>query len=142
MRKTIVLVLSFMAVTLVFLQPSSAEEAFTPAWGTPERKAVLDVMRDDIRNRFDLEVVFVVRWMKVKGGWCFALTEPQSVDGSQRYETYGALLEAPCDEWTVREVMPLEEGFEEKSWLASLKEKYPDLPEEIFPGHGEKKEIP
>ncbi|MGC9373234.1 MAG: hypothetical protein ACP5DY_07955 [Thermovirgaceae bacterium] len=129
-----------LALLILLPKPLQAEEAFTPAWGAPERKAVLDVMRDDIRPRFDLEVVFVVRWMKVKNGWCFALTEPQSKDGSQRYEPYGALLEAACGGWTIREVMPLEEGVENESWFASLKERYPDLPEEIFPCPGELEE--
>ncbi len=139
MRK-MVFSLGILAALFLLSKPLQAEEAFTPAWGTPERKAVLDVMRDDIRDRFDLEVVFVVRWMKVKDGWCFALTDPQSKDGSQRYEPYGALLESACQGWTLREVMPLEEGVEKASWFSSLKEKYPGIPGEIFPRPGEQEE--
>jgi len=142
MRKISFLILSLVVLPL-FAGPSPGEEAFTPSWGNPERKSILEAMREDIQNRFELEVLFVVRWMKVKDGWCFALTEPQSKDGSRRYEPYGALLEEDCGRWTVRDVMPLEEGCkEEESWFVFLTGKYPGLPQEILPASGESEESP
>lgn len=111
--------------------------AFTPAFGSSERKAVLDAMREEIRERFDLEVLFVVRWMKVKDGWCWAETNPRSLDGANRYEPFCALLENPGGGWEVREIMPA--GGEEPDlpdWLSSLQEFRPGLPAEIFPGSG------
>jgi hypothetical protein len=133
-----VFTLAVLAMLIVLPKPLQAEEAVTPAWGTAERKAVLDAMREDIWNRFGLDVVFVVRWMKVNDGWCLALTEPQSEDGSERYEPYGALLGKECDLWMVREIMPLEEEAGQESWFSLMKEKYPGLPEDIFPGTGDR----
>lgn len=132
MRK-MVFPLAVLAMLIVLPKPLQAEEAVTPALGRVERKAVLDAMREDIWNRFGLEVVFVVRRMKVNGGWCLALTEPQSKDGSERYEPHGALLEKKCDLWAVREIMPLVEEAGQESWFSLMKEKYPGLPEDIFP---------
>ena len=72
-----------------------------PAPGTMERRAILDGLRHWVRMRLGHEVRFVVRHLKVKSGWAWVVTEPQSPDGTQRFEPLSALLKKGKNCWAV-----------------------------------------
>src|ERR1700741_5470738 len=72
--------------------PRAAAQVHTPPPGSVERRAILDALRADMR-RFDPKpVVFVVRHLRVRGGWAWLEVNPQSPDGRSRYEPEGALM--------------------------------------------------
>jgi len=93
---------------IFFFQDASgktrSEEVFTPAPGSVERKAILDVMRKKVRELHELDVVFVVRSMKVCKGWAWVQTQPRSKDGDSRYEDFYALLQRVKGTWTIVEI--------------------------------------
>ena len=121
---------------------TSSDTAHTPPQGSAERKAILDAMRAE-RARFDtLPVVFVVRHLKVRGGWAWLEADPQSPDGSRRYEGEAALLRNQGVAWRVVERMPAfgeREGTpleEDCAWFADLRRRNSGLPSDVLPPGG------
>ena len=112
-------------------------ERLTPAPGDPLRAAVLDALREWLRTAHGLDVVFVVRHLRVKDGWAWVHAGPQSPDGSQRYEDVSALLRQRESLWTVAEIPCTEvdnpQCLGDPGYLAGLRERFPDAPPEIFP---------
>jgi hypothetical protein len=70
----------------------SGPEVYTPPPGSAERTAILDALRTWVYHQHHLEVVFVVKYLKVKNGYVWVHILPQSKDGSSRYEDISALL--------------------------------------------------
>ena len=134
LKKSVLFFLAFF-ITLSAGIVCGAEEAHTPPVGSAERKAILDTMRADILENFDLEVVFVVKWLKVQDGWAWAETHPQSRDGLNRYEPFLALLEKREGIWAIAEIPPLEEDAPpvDDAYFRNLIERFPGLPCEVFP---------
>ncbi|MDO9509562.1 MAG: hypothetical protein Q7I97_09560 [Thermovirgaceae bacterium] len=134
MKRTALLIL---AVSVFFMAAGLcvAEDVFTPPVGSAERKAILNTLRVEIRDNFDLEVAFVVKWLKVKDGWAWVETEPQSCDGKNRYEPFLALLEKREGIWIIVEIPSLEEDSSpvDDDYFGRLLEKFPGLPGDIFP---------
>lgn len=122
----------------------AADSILTPPPGTPMRKAVLDALRLEVKRIHGLDVVFVVRHLKVKDGWAWAHTLPQSPDGGRQYEDVSALLQLQDDVWTVVEIPCREEENPDcltgPEYVLRLQERFPSVPLEIFPGwaHGGK----
>lgn len=67
----------------------------------PERTAILGALRAWVKNNLDLKVVFVVKHLKVKNGWAWIHTIPQSPDGKNHYEDISALLRKGNGCWAV-----------------------------------------
>ena len=134
MKKSVLFSLAIL-ITLSVAFVCGAEEAHTPPVGSAERKAIMNTMRTDILEKAGLEVVFVVKWLKVQGGWAWAETHPQSRDGLNRYEPYLALLEKREGIWAIAEIPPLEEDAPpvDDAYFRDLIERFPDLPCEVFP---------
>jgi len=59
----------------------SAQSAYTPEKGTPERKAILDALRIPIERDLKQKVVFVADNFKVQGNWAFVGGRPQNASG-------------------------------------------------------------
>lgn len=134
MKRIILLILAiFVVVSLPCI--CSAEEVHTPPVGSAERKAILNTLRAEVKENFDLEVAFVVKWLKVKDGWAWADTEPQSCDGKNRYEPFLALLEKREGIWVIAEIPSLEEDSPpvDDVYFNRLIERFPGLPREVFP---------
>ncbi len=112
-------------------------ERLTPAPGDPLRTAVLDALRERLQAAHGLEVVFVVRHLRVKDGWAWVHVGPESPDGSQRYEDVSALLRLRESLWTVAEIPCTEvdnpQCLGDPGYFAGLHERFPDAPPEIFP---------
>ena len=105
--------------------------------GSPVRKAILDALRKEIKRLHGLDVVFVVEYMKVRDGWCWVDTLPQSADGMNHYEGVSALLHRDGSGWKVVELACTEEENPEclsnPKYFKLLKARFPKVPEEILP---------
>ncbi|WP_331562411.1 hypothetical protein [Chlorobium sp.] len=121
-----------------------SEEVFTPAPGSVERKAILDVMRMKVRELHELDVVFVVKSMKVCEGWAWVHTQPRSMDGNSRYEDFYALLQRVKGTWTIVEIPCTEPDdpacMDSSGYFGKLSSRFPGLPAVILPSKGKRHE--
>lgn len=53
----------------------------TPTYGSPDRVALMDSLREVVRPAIGGEIVFVVRELRTDGVWAFAVVEPTRPDG-------------------------------------------------------------
>jgi len=115
----------------------ASDTRLTPPPGSTLRKAVLDALRQEIQRMHGLDVVFVVRHLRVKDGWAWAHTQPQSPDGSNRFEDVSALLELRKGTWSVAEIPCGEvenpECLNGPEYFEGLRARFPSVPAEIFP---------
>lgn len=105
--------------------------------GSLVRKAILDALRQEMKRFHEMDMVFIVTYMKVKNGWSWVHTLPQSPDGRNHYEDVSALLHRKDGIWKVAELACTEEENPEclgdPSYFTKLKERFPKVPEEILP---------
>ena len=118
--------------------PASASESdLTPKPGNPLRKQVLDALRNEVKRMHDVDVVFVVRHLRVKDGWAWAETLPQSPDSTQKYEDISALLQLNDGIWQVVEIPCGEpdnpECIDSPEYFEGLKKRFPNVAVDIFP---------
>ncbi len=133
--------LSMVLVVLVILcwdlEGHAGDERLTPPSGSPVRKQVLDALRREMKRIHGLDVVFVVRELKVKGGWAWVHTLPQSPDGLNRYEDVSALLRLHDEAWEVAEI-PCGEAdnpgcLNGPEYFVGLLKRFPNAPIEVLP---------
>ncbi|MGB5736992.1 MAG: hypothetical protein WBM40_21370 [Thiohalocapsa sp.] len=96
------------------------DECHSPAPGTAERRAILDVLRAEVHRWHQIDVVFVVDEIRVIRDWAWVHTRPQSADGLNRYEDIVALLHRQPDQWRVVEL--------DANTATALQQRFPDLP--------------
>lgn len=113
------------------------QRVYTPLPGSVERKEILDAMREKVKELHELDVVFVVREMKVSDGWVWVHTLPQSRDGSARYEDFFALLRKARGRWTVADIPCTEpdnpDCIDSPGYFTKLLDRFPGLPTAILP---------
>lgn len=137
-RLPIFLVLNVLLLVLpsISLAAESQEATVTPPKGSAKRKLILDALRSEL-PRHDVEIVFVVRHLKVKDGWAWVHALPQSPDGASRYEDVSALLKKSGAGRGVVELPGAEEGDAEglnsSEYFLNLRKRFPSLPPEILP---------
>ncbi len=70
-------------ITLVWAMAATAhaQRAYTPAAGSPERKAIMDVLRAPVEADLRQKVVFKVQHLKIVGPWALARVVPIRPDG-------------------------------------------------------------
>ena len=116
---------------------SSTDSNLTVLPGSPVRKAILDALRQKMKRLSGLNMLFVVRSLKVKDGWAWVHTLPQSPDGKNHYEDISALLHLKDDTWEVAELACTEEEnpkcLSNPDYFLELKKRFPKVPEEILP---------
>ena len=61
----------------------SAQQAYTPEKGSPERKAILDALRIPVERDLKQKVMFVADNFKVQGPWAFVSGTPQNAHGGE-----------------------------------------------------------
>ena len=134
-RKIILGVILAALCICTYVQASGSN--LTPLPGNPLRKAVLDALRLEVKRIHGLDVVFVVEHLKVKNGWAWAHTLPQSPDGSNRYEDVSALLRLQDGVWAVAEIPCGEDENPDclngPGYFSGLQGRFPGIPTEIFP---------
>lgn len=112
----------------------------TPAKNSPDRKEMLGALRAFVKKMSDLDVVFVVTYLKTDCRWAWVETEPQSADGTQHYEPVNALLarrngtwqyvESP-PEWPICEEDP--DCIDPSRYFRKLAARHPGLSPAILP---------
>jgi hypothetical protein len=125
------------AITNLPAAADSGPGAYTPQPGSAERKAILDALRMWVKQQHQIEVVFVVKHLKVKNGYAWVHTLPQSKDGSSRYEDISALLQKDQGRWEVAEIPCAEvdnpDCIGDPGYFGGLKRRFPEMPEDILP---------
>jgi hypothetical protein len=117
--------------------PTTAAVDTEPSPGSPERKAILDALRDELRRYQDQPMVFVVRYIRVSGRWAWVDVDPQSPDAAQHYEPVSALLRRHRGGWTLVEMPCTEEDNPEcitdPGYFTRLRSRRPEVPSTILP---------
>ncbi len=119
---------------------SAVSHARTPAPGSKERMAITNALRVVVKNMSGLDVVFVVRHLKVHDNWAWVEADPRSADGTQHYEPMNGLLNLKKGRWVYLEGRPEWAICEEDPdcvdparYFKKLEAKYPGLAPGIFP---------
>ena len=68
-------------VLFAFSAMAYGQAVYTPEKGSPERKAMLDVLRVPVERDLKQKVTFVADDFKVAGNWAFIGGRPQAADG-------------------------------------------------------------
>jgi hypothetical protein len=139
-RRQLVIVLMGTAVS--FSAPAFAQIALIER-SSPERKAILDVVRASVQRRLGIKVIFVVERLAVFGEWAFAGLRPRSETGSridyrrtlyakdfdpeQDSDTVDVLLRRKGAAWAI-----VEEAFLPTDVVWEEWEKKYKLPRELF----------
>ena len=115
----------------------AADSNLTPLPGSPVRTQVLDALRFEVQRIHGVDVVFVVRHLKVKDGWAWVHVQPRSRDGANRYEDLSALVRYDDGAWRVVEIPCTEAGKSEcindPEYFQRLQERYPTVRGAVFP---------
>src|SRR5512138_3871877 len=126
--------------SVVVAQTESA--LHTPAKGSPERKAIMDVLRDDYFKQNNQRVVFQVNHLKVHQGWAWADVTPLDDKGHAVAEGGPNLLHYEKGAWAVVDLTGVEDDPNNPMgpmdprprYIKNLQKKYPGVPADIFPG--------
>lgn len=78
--KTLLLCLLTVALAIT---PANAAEPQTPKPGSPERKALMDALRQPVQAELKKPVIFKINRLKVQGDWAFLAGVPLKPDGSE-----------------------------------------------------------
>lgn len=155
MKRIILPALCLWAVLGIFSKHGAAQEPYTPAPGTSERRAVLDAVREalkafpqrynpgfqylqNVRVFYDKPIRFFVDWMKIKGSWAWVEVH------SEKYRLpLCGLLHKDKGAWQVAalvrpDVVVCAEGPEPCldlwHWLhVAMQRTFPQAPPDIFP---------
>ncbi len=126
-----VLIVFLLVFTFIF-----ASDAYTPQRGTAERAAIMDALRAEVKKYHNVDVIFVVRTLKLKDGWAWTITAPMSRDGAGHYEDIIALLHEKDGIWGVEELVCTEVETpgctDDPNFFNGLQERFPDVPVEIL----------
>ncbi len=137
MKSRTILLFAILFFSFQSLAARAPDSGLTPLPGDPLRKQVLDALRQDVKRMHSLDVVFVVDHLRVKDGWAWVETQPQSPDGMSHYESLSALLHFQDEGWVVMDTPCTEpenpECPEESRFFEELQKRYPTVPTEIFP---------
>ena len=124
----------------VKVQSATKTGTYTPATGSEDRKAIMDALRVVIRKMSGLEVIFVVRHLKINKGWAWVEADPESADGKNHYEPMVGLLHKKSGRWTYIEGPPEFAVCEQDPdcvdtarYFKKLVRKYPAASPDIFP---------
>jgi len=112
----------------------SDSKAYTPAAGSPERKAIMDALRGDQK------VVFKINYLKVHGDWAWADVTPLE-NGKAVAEGGANLLHKQNDGWKVMDLSVIPEDPDnpmgpddpDPKFVKAAQKAFPGLPADIFP---------
>jgi hypothetical protein len=121
-----------------------ADKLHTPAKRSPERKAILDVLRENFR-KYNVDVnqavEFKVHYLRVHHGWTWADVTPLDARGKPIAEGGTSLMHYLGGKWSAIDLTTIPPdpdnpmGDQEASieFLKNFHHKYPQIPLDIFP---------
>ncbi len=139
MRIKSILLLFFLifSVGIIPAQNCKKEDTYTPEKGTDERNAILDALREKICEMHNINVIFVMHYLKVYNGWAWVHTLPQDANGTNHYEDLLALIRKEDKHWIVLEIPCAEEDnpdcITSEDYYRGLIKRHPGIPECILP---------
>jgi hypothetical protein len=138
-----VLVFSFAFNALA--QSGNSDELHTPPKGSPERKAILDPLRQEFKEGQGINVQFQVSHLKVHNGWAWATVTPLDESGKVVGELWPALLHNEGGKWVPKEINELAPEDDpvgpmdpSPKYVRALLKKFPDVPVDIVPKYSGK----
>lgn len=119
----------------------SADKLRTPAEGSPERRAILDAVREEYKEGDDHPAKFRVNYLKVHNGWAWINVTPLNESGKPVADPAPLLFYNDNGKWTAKDLndVPMEgddqDGPHDPSpkYIKALQAKYPGLPSDIIP---------
>jgi hypothetical protein len=113
----------------------------TPAKGSAERKAIMDVLREEYFKASGQHVVFQVNHLKVHQGWVWADVTPLDERGKAVGEGGPNLLHYEKGAWVIVDLSvvaedpgdPLGPMDPSPRYIKNVQKKYPGVPADIFP---------
>lgn len=135
-------------VVLIFGSAQLSEARFqetdklrTPAKGSPERNAILDVLRAEYKSGQGIDVKFQVDHLKVHNGWAWATVTALDEKGKAVGELWPSLLHLEDGKWVIKDLIAIAEALEDpvgplepsRKFLKEVEKKYPGVPADIFP---------
>ena len=140
------ILLSCAAVIFGFAQYSTVQcqgtdQLHTPAKGSPERAAILDVLREEYKSGQGIHVTFQVNHLKVHNGWAWATCTPLDDSGKVIGEQWPSLLHNEDGKWVIKDLIAIAEALNDpvgpmepsRKYLSEVQKKYPGVPADIFP---------
>jgi hypothetical protein len=121
-----------------------ADKLHVPAKGSVERKAIMDVLRENFKHynvEGNQEIQFKVHYLKVHNGWAWADVTPLDAKGKAIAEGGTALLQFQDGKWSSIDLTsippdshnPMGDQEASPGFLKNLHKKYPQVPLDIFP---------
>jgi hypothetical protein len=105
-----------------------------------ERKSILNSLRGIHR---ELDLIFVIKYLKVKNGWAWIETGPRTPDGMGQFEPIDALLHKEKGKWVIKHIKPCcgewEDYLEQNNiksmegYYRHLMRMFPGLTRDLFP---------
>ena len=144
-------VLGLLSLLVATAVSRAEQDVHTPPPGSPERQAIMDVMRLDFysgdataAHRNAKGILFNVRYLKVHGDWALVCVYPVNADGKEIAEFRWALLHRTAGRWSYAKYFdairpfPSEEAAQHAldmtaSTIRKIWETFPDAPKDIFP---------
>jgi hypothetical protein len=128
------------AASEVATEADIKDELHTPAKGTPEREAIMDVLRTEVKKETGEDVVFVVNLLKVHNGWAWVDVTPNRKDGTALYEGKEALMHQEKGVWKDKTLPPQDSDDDQRmfgdlsrKYIKKIQSQYPSCPADIFP---------
>jgi hypothetical protein len=122
-------------------QAQTTDQLRTPAKGSPERKAILDAVREEYKEGEDHPAEFQVNYLKVHRGWVWIDVTPLDQSGKPVADPAPLLFYNDNGKWTAKDLNDVQmegddhDGPHDPSpkYIKALQKKYPGLPEDIIP---------
>jgi len=126
---------------LLPLVARAGDNLHTPAVGSTERDGIMKALHAEYTTGSGSAVKFEVKYFKVHNGWAWINVLPMNPKGEAEGEEWPSLLEEKNGKWVIVDLIKIAEELDDPvgpndpsaKFLAAVKEKYPDVPADIFP---------
>lgn len=124
-----------------FGQTQTNDQLRTPAKGSPERKAILDAVREEYKEGEDHPAEFQVNYLKVHNGWAWIDVTPLNDSGKPVADPAPLLFYNEKGKWMAKDLNDVPMGGDDHDgphdpspkYIKALQKKYPGLPSDIIP---------
>jgi hypothetical protein len=123
-----------------FGQTPATDQLRTPAKDSPERKAILDAVREEYKGGDDHPTQFQVNYLKAHNGWAWIDVTPLDASGKQIADPAPLLFHNDNGKWTARDLNDVPTDTEGEGphnptpkYVKALQKKYPGVPIDIIP---------
>lgn len=128
-------------ISLPFVVLADDAGLHTPPMGSPERDGIMKALHAEYTTGSGSAVKFEVKYFKVHNSWAWVDVLPLNPKGEIEGEEWPSLLQENNGKWAIIDLIKIAEELDDPvgpidpsaKFLAAVKEKYPDVPSDIFP---------